>query len=433
MMLTTDLATPNLQSHLATLATTSSPSLFAMTSLAPEHLAIPAPSHDHDLATPSSNHLAMSTFSSDAALSASENLVAFSTSSCLTKPPSDDLASSHHLASPLASALRSNGSVSAPVSMPDDNASAYYNPGVLGGPFPVVGSFMDLLNGSSFSVPDSTFGNAWNDPFMSGMGANTLHYPAGSMTNNFNGMSFKPTQHLDTFSNFSFSPFNIFGTADYTVNGGSHGPYNFDGIPTYVTMPTPSLQDVQPGSTSQSPTLPAPLSLTSAQSPQLPAVAPSPEESAPQPRQPLANVAVQPAPPPLTSAQSPQLPVVVPLPEEPASRPRQPLANVAVQPAPLLPPTEPGVVNTQETHLVDDNGHTPSSGCSKRKPVPSKSTDRDNHIGKENHIPPPATRSNMKGKKPACELGSDKNMPAKRNRKQAADSEPADDVPSKHK
>ena len=234
MMLTTDLATPNLQSHLATLATTSSPSLFAMTSLAPEHLAIPAPSHDHDLATPSSNHLAMSTFSSDAALSASENLVAFSTSSCLTKPPSDDLASSHHLASPLASALRSNGSVSAPVSMPDDNASAYYNPGVLGGPFPVVGSFMDLLNGSSFSVPDSTFGNAWNDPFMSGMGANMLHYPAGSMTNNFNGMSFKPTQHLDTFSNFSFSPFNIFGTADYTVNGGSHGPYNFDGIPTYI-------------------------------------------------------------------------------------------------------------------------------------------------------------------------------------------------------
>ncbi|KAH0839408.1 hypothetical protein J3R83DRAFT_138 [Lanmaoa asiatica] len=393
-----DLATPNSRSHLATLTPTSSPSLPAMstassdcTSLAPGHLAILAPSRD--LATPSSKHLATSTVSSDAV--PSENPAAFSTSSCLAKSPSNNLASSQHLASPLASALGSNGSVSTPISTPNYSTSACYNPGVLGDPFPVAGSFMDLLNGSNFSVPDSTFGNAWNDPFMSGMGANMQNHPAGSMTNNFNGMGFKPTQHLDAFSNFSFSPFNTFGTADYTVNGGSQGPYNFNGVPTYPTMPTPSLQYVQPGPTSQSTTLPASL--------------------------------------PLASAQSLQLPVVAPSPEEPASQPHQPLADVTVQPAPPLPPTEPGVVNTRETLLVDDNEHTSSSGRSKRKPVPSKRAVRDNLIGKENHIPPPTTAGS--NKKPAREPGSDKNTPrgAKRNRKQAADSEPADDALSKRK
>ena len=166
--------------------------------------------------------------------------------------------SSHDFASPLASALRSNGSISAPVNTLTGSTLACYNLGILGDPFSAAGSFTDLLNGNTFSFPDSTFSNTWVDPFMSGMGENTLNNLAGSMTNNFNGIGFEPTQHLGTFSNLGSSPFNTFGTTGYAVNGGAQGPYNFDGIPTYSTMLTPPVQDVQPGSSSHSPAHPAP-------------------------------------------------------------------------------------------------------------------------------------------------------------------------------
>lgn len=83
-----------------------------------------------------------------------------------------------------------------------------------------------------------------------------------------------------------------------------------------------------------------------------------------------------------------------------------PLATIQVPPAPPKSPIEPGVINIPQhpsSSSADTKGNEGDPGCSKQKHVLSQHALRDNVIrvvGKENHVPPPASKgATPRGKK----------------------------------
>ncbi|KAF8449449.1 hypothetical protein L210DRAFT_988861 [Boletus edulis BED1] len=138
------------------------------------------------------------------------------------------------------------------------------------------------------------------------------------------------------------------------------------------------------------PTLPTPQSIAGPFQPSAPFHASMPQahltpqsSTAPSPLSQL-NVDHAALPPALPTPQSTAAPLPLSV----------PLADItsAIQTPLAIPPTQPGIVNQAQTHPADNSGNSSTSlGRMKRKAVPSLCAQRDNAIGKENRIPPPAS------------------------------------------
>lgn len=288
----------------------------------------------------------------------------------------------------LATCLQDNSAMSALSNHPDTSGS---NP--FGGL--VSGSFTDLLNSNDFSY---TMFNSWNDPFLgapltsSGMqttvnpsdyalptNMNFLGLGQGLLPSNTNPslgivQPFTPIGFGGGFptSGFNINPFGSFGS----TNSCAQDQFNFNGIDTaaahlaWNVNHTPSLQS-----------LPTPQSNPSLSSPS----------------EPLSDIT--------SGAQLPS----------------------------ALPPTQPGIINPVPNRSpmdTDNSGTATSFERSKRKIVPSQRAQRDNAIGKENRIPPPASvtteNAENKGKKRVSDPDSNAGKAAKKGTgKRSADREPA--------